>query len=612
MTTFPLSVDLSPVHAGVQADAARRTISGLVSPWDTYAHVSTGQVVAFAPGSLVMGDRVKLVLDHDPTQPVGVLAGSQATPAGQTASFRVPGGPRGDEALADAAEGLRDGLSVGAEIDAADETDQGLYVTRARVRHVALLSEPAYDTARVTAVAAASPERTTVTVTENTQTTDRAPAATVEGTPVGPAQVAAGGTGPATAAPAAPPATAATGMEAGGGVTLTAAGRVASTPLVHVGLEPYPYAIPQDRGGPSFVLDCAAAFGIPTPGGDAGRWHRAEAMAADPRVVAAGLLTFAAPPPGILAAGEGTTTSDPALVPSRVLPDRYVPILSPKAPLYSSLTKYGTPDFNTLLVPRTASEAGLSGKPADELTPIAPGTIGTATDTVTIEEVEGSYRFSRKLLMGSNPQIDRIALNAMDRAWTADVETRATAYFTAAGHYTAFNSTYADGLGFSRAVRAAVAGLAANTVHTATVAIPAGKEYIAAANADDTADRPLFPAGPQVNAPGTAGDAYRSISIQGLPLLPGPYMTANHTLILDQDTDSAVAWVTPVMNFRLEWTGDGNTKVLQLTKYSGVGFWAQYVGGVVLITNSTPLPLDAGGFEATEAEPAAAGHGKAK
>ena len=46
-------------------------------------------------------------------------------------------------------------------------------------------------------------------------------------------------------------------------------------------------------------------------------------------------------------------------------------------------------------------------------------------------------------------------------------------------------------------------------------------------------------------------------------------------------------FATPVMNFRLEWTTDattgGNVKVLKLVKYSGVGFWSQYIGGVVLI-----------------------------
>ena len=59
------------------------------------------------------------------------------------------------------------------------------------------------------------------------------------------------------------------------------------------------------------------------------------------------------------------------------------------------------------------------------------------------------------------------------------------------------------------------------------------------------------------------------------------------------------------MNFRLEWTTDvatgGNVKVLKLVKYSGVGFWAQYPGGIVLMTNGTPLALEAGDQAALDA-----------
>ena len=60
--------------------------------------------------------------------------------------------------LAEAAEGLRDGLSVSADVTASDDQPAGMWVTAARGRHVALLSEPAFDTARVTAVAAAQPQ----------------------------------------------------------------------------------------------------------------------------------------------------------------------------------------------------------------------------------------------------------------------------------------------------------------------------------------------------------------------------------------------------------------------------------------------------------------------
>ena len=176
-------------------------------------------------------------------------------------------------------------------------------------------------------------------------------------------------------------------------------------------------------------------------------------MAADPAVIRAGMARFAraltaAPPAGVEAA-PATTVTDLGLVPPRWrYQERYVPLLRrAKAPLYTALAKYATPDFRTIEVPRTVSEAGLSGTPADEITPIAPGTINSTSDTVTINEVEGAYTFSRKLLMGSNPQIDRIALDAMDRAWLAQVEAEAVTYFVggASVAYRGGRVRYADG-----------------------------------------------------------------------------------------------------------------------------------------------------------------------
>jgi hypothetical protein len=560
------------------ADRARRTITGLVVPWGTYAAVSTGQTVAFARGSLTLGDRSKLVLDHDPTQPVAVFASATDTPEGLEATFRVPAGDRGDQILSEAGD-LRDGLSVSAEVSASDDTDQGMWVTAARGRHVALLSEPAFEAARVSAVTAAAPAPR------------GAPAMTVTELPApSPTELEAAAAGhPAAGPPPEPPA------------TLTAAGVAAATrPPVAAPArvrDPYPYAQPHEIGGPSFVRDALAS--MENPGSiEAGRWRTAQAMAAEPALVAAGLVRLAAPPAQI-AAAVGETTTETALTPPRWLPGRFVPLLGAKAPLWSVIAKYGTPDFNTLEVPRTATEAGLSGLPADEITPIAPGTITTTNDTITIAEVEGSYQFSRKLLMGANPAIDRIALDAMDRAWLADVETRATAFFTAAGNSTAWTSTYADGLGYIASLRALYAAMSAGTLYTSTDTLPATKEYEAAAAANDTTGRPLLGFGPRVNAPGSSEAGYSSAEVQGVPLWPGPYMPANLTLVLDQEKNSAAAFATPVMNFRFESTTTAgstteNVKVLQLTKYSGVGFWAQYKGGIHVITNTTPIAASAG------------------
>jgi hypothetical protein len=559
--------------ARLAADTQRRTITGLVVPWGTYARVSTGQNVAFARGSLTLSDRSKLVLDHDPAQPVAVYQSSTDTADGLEATFRVPAGDRGDAILAEAADGLRDGLSVAADIGASDDTDTGTWVTAARGRHVALLSEPAFDAARVSAVAATAPPVSIVSTREIVSTGEEEPMTVTD---------------------TAPPAVEAAAPD----VPTPAATVAAATPGPAVVRDPYPYAVACEAGGPSFVRDAWAT--MENPGSvEAERWRRAQAMADDPAYLRAGLLRFSAPPADV-AAAVGESANMPALTPQRWLPGRYVPLLGAKAPLWSVVAKYGTPDFNTLEVPRTATEAGLSGLPADEVTPIAPGTITTTNDTVTIVEVEGSYQFSRKLLMGSNPAIDRIALDAMDRAWLADVETRATAFFTLPANSTAWSSTYADGLGFISSLRALFAAMAAGTLYTSTDALPATKEYEAAAAANDTTGRGLLPYGPRVNAPGSSDVAYAAAEVQGVPLWPGPYMPATKTLVLDQSRNSAAAFATPVMNFRFESTTTAgstteNVKVLQLTKYSGVGFWAQYPGGIHVITNTTPITAEAGG-----------------
>jgi hypothetical protein len=390
-------------------------------------------------------------------------------------------------------------------------------------------------------------------------------------------------------------------------VTLTAAGAASTATATAPArvTDPYPYAQPLELGGPSFVRDAWQAMEQPGSA-EAARWRTAQAMASDPAIIRAGLarigrgLINATPDRPDIAAATGTTVTDPALVPNRWLPERYVPLRGAKAPLFTAVTKLGTPDFTTLEVPRTVAETGLSGRPVDEVTPITPGNITTTNDTVTIDEVEGSYLFSRKLLMGSNPQIDRIALDAMNRAWLADVETRAVTYWVnGANTHTAVAVDYADGAEYLAVLRQLFAQMAAATMYQATIVLPPAAEYTVAAEAVDSTGRPLLPYGPQVNSPGESSTAFATASVQGVPVVPGPYMPPDKTVILDQSLDAAIAWTTPVMDFRLEWTTDvatgGNVKVLKLVKYSGVGFWSQYPGGVILVTNGTPIAaLEAG------------------
>lgn len=124
--------------------------------------------------------RVKMLVDHDQRQPVGFMV--ELADDNRTAAFSIPAGDAGDKALADAANGLRDGLSVGINVlmnadgrpDATYDDDTGtLTVHAAELVEVSLCAIPAYQDAGVTSVAASreAPSTTSPTPKENTEMT---------------------------------------------------------------------------------------------------------------------------------------------------------------------------------------------------------------------------------------------------------------------------------------------------------------------------------------------------------------------------------------------------------------------------------------------------------
>lgn len=161
-----LSFDDPDAYATFRANPMRRTISGMIVPWNRIA-VSRGFRWRFPENSLRWGDasRIKLNLGHDRVQSVGYAAALRNTQDGLDATFRVAEVPEGDRALALAAGKAWDGLSI--EIDFEEEfgddwqTDPNDRTTRlviqARLLHVALTPAPSFDDARVAAVAASKP-----------------------------------------------------------------------------------------------------------------------------------------------------------------------------------------------------------------------------------------------------------------------------------------------------------------------------------------------------------------------------------------------------------------------------------------------------------------------
>lgn len=155
------------------ADAERRTIVGTVVPYGSVGNTSLGPVT-FAQGSIRASDTVKLVLEHDMKRPIGRATGFVDGPERLVGTFRLSHTTAASDALVEASDGLRDGLSVGARIVESTVADDGtMVVTAADLVEVSLVHTPAFSDAVVTQVAASEQEEeTTPETSEEDETMD--------------------------------------------------------------------------------------------------------------------------------------------------------------------------------------------------------------------------------------------------------------------------------------------------------------------------------------------------------------------------------------------------------------------------------------------------------
>ena len=138
------------------ADTIKRTISGNIVTWNEKGNTSVGPTV-FAADSIEIKP-VKLLLEHDRTRPIGKLLSHQVTKEGIVATFKIANTMAGEDALVEATEGLRDGFSVGAQINEWTNNKGVMQITSATLDEVSLVTDPAIDSARVSEVAASENE----------------------------------------------------------------------------------------------------------------------------------------------------------------------------------------------------------------------------------------------------------------------------------------------------------------------------------------------------------------------------------------------------------------------------------------------------------------------
>jgi HK97 family phage prohead protease len=148
-------------------------------------NTSAGAVV-FERGAINIADssKVKLLLEHDPKQPIGRAQFFNETEDGIFASFKISKSSRGTDALIEASEELRTGLSVGVMVNAAKPKNGVLYVSSADLLEVSLVQAAAFKSAAVTDIAASKDEAVEETLpTESEIATVEETTSAVEATP---------------------------------------------------------------------------------------------------------------------------------------------------------------------------------------------------------------------------------------------------------------------------------------------------------------------------------------------------------------------------------------------------------------------------------------------
>jgi hypothetical protein len=142
------------------ADAGERLITCRLVPFGAVGNTSLGPVVFAADGTHLVKPGHVLNLEHDRARPLGRMVEANVGPDGIDVVYRISRTTAGDDALVEAADGLRSGVSVEASVTDSAPGDGSLMVTASTVIGAALTFNPAYADAQVTEVAATEAEAT--------------------------------------------------------------------------------------------------------------------------------------------------------------------------------------------------------------------------------------------------------------------------------------------------------------------------------------------------------------------------------------------------------------------------------------------------------------------
>ena len=153
----------------LECSISERTISGKIVPFDgEIGQTSAGKVV-FEKGSIEIPDspKPKLLLEHDAKKPIGRMVSYREDEDGIYATFKISNTTRGNDALIEASEQLRSGLSVGVEVIDGKREKDVYRVLSSRMAETSLVQAAAFKSAEVLSVAASEDDAAKEITTQN-------------------------------------------------------------------------------------------------------------------------------------------------------------------------------------------------------------------------------------------------------------------------------------------------------------------------------------------------------------------------------------------------------------------------------------------------------------
>jgi hypothetical protein len=382
---------------------------------------------------------------------------------GIQATFKIAGTIAGDDSLLEAAEGLRDGFSVGVVVDDYDTKKGVMKVKASKLIEVSLVADPAIDSARVSEIAASENQNSEATAEEQTKNQEEKVSHTTSEAPI------------ATEA-----------VEA-----------AKSEPVAIKAAQPVAYTKPRSPiNSQARYLEHLVKASLGN--GDSAQYV---ALAKDEARK-------------VLTAADDSFTTNPAFKPIQYVATVIDTSIGSRAAIDAIGTRALPASGMQVSIPKITT-SGSVAETAEAGAPSETGIVSSYVD-LTVKKYAGLQRYSVEILDRAAPSFFDAMLENMRRAYAGATEAAVIAALTSGGTQATATAASVDGIVSFVGTEAPAAYLA--TGELATRYIAGTGQWGLLISAQDSTKRPIFSAANPQNAAGSASSQSLRGNVMGLDL----------------------------------------------------------------------------------------------